>query len=145
MNILFLFGHDHSRGETEFILTEGDKLICPTDSVQQKTKELTLDFTYAQSGYLSTVIGIADAHYSFIYRNGDDLAYELFHAGSSEYIRHTDIPLRNIKLLSSGSSSPVAKTDNKIKDSPKTSASFRITPFLIISLCLVLISRKRKK
>ena len=145
MNIFFLFGHDHSRGETEFILTEGDKLICPTDSVQQKTKELTLDFTYAQSGYLSTVIGIADAHYSFIYRNGDDLAYELFHAGSSEYIRHTDIPLRNVKLLSSGSSAPVVKTDNKIKDSPKTSAGFRITPFLIISLCLVLISRKRKK
>lgn len=145
MNILFLFGHDHSRGESEFILTEGDKLICPTDSEEHKTKELTLDFTYAQSGYLSTVIGIADAHYSFIYRNGNDLSYELFHAGSSEYIRHTDIPLRNVKLLSSGSSSPVVKTDNKIKDSPKTSASFRITPFLIISLCLVLISRKRKK
>lgn len=145
MNILYLFGHDHSRGETEFILTEGDKLICPTDSVQQMTKELTIDFTYAQSGYLSTVIGIADAHFSFIFRNGDNLAYEFFHAGSAEYIRHTDIPLKNVKLLTSGSSAPVVKAEKKGGNSPKTSGRFRITPFLIVSMCLVFISRKRRK
>ena len=145
MNILFLFGHDHSRGESEFILTEGDKLFCPTDSEAMRSKEITLGFTYAHSGYLSTVIGIADAHFSFIFRNGDNLAYELFHAGSAEYISHTDIPLKNVKLLTSGSSAPVVKSEKKVGNSPKTSGRFRITPFLIVSICLVFISRKRRK
>ncbi|MBR5683333.1 MAG: metallophosphoesterase [Ruminococcus sp.] len=145
MNILYLFGHDHSRGETEFILTEGDTIICPTDSADWQTNTTELGFTYAHSGYLSTVIGSADAHFSFIYRNGNDLAYELFRAGSSEYVRHTDIPLKNLKLLNAASPVSTAKALRSTGNSPKTSGRFSITPFLIISLAMVIISRKRRK
>ena len=149
MNILYLFGHDHSQGEYEFILTEGDTLICPTNSKEYQTNTLELAFTYAHSGYLSTSIGTADAHFSFIYRNGNNLEYELFKAGSSEYVRHTEIPLKSLKLLNSNSTVSTSKANNNNNNnngnSPKTSGRFNITPFLIISLVMVIISRKHKK
>ena len=145
MNILYLFGHDHSQGEYEFILTEGDTLICPTNSEKYQTNTLELAFTYAHSGYLSTSIGTADAHFSFIYRNGNNLEYELFQAGSSQYVKHTEIPLKSLKLLNLNSPVSTSKANKINGNSPKTSGRFNITPFLVISLVMVIISRKHRK
>ena len=93
MNILFLFGHDHSQSEKEFILEKGDTIVCPTDSASKLKQELPLDFTYAHAGYLSTVIGIADAHFSFIRKSGDKLTYELLSANDPSFIKSTEIDL----------------------------------------------------
>ena len=142
MNIIYLFGHDHSRGEMEFILTDGDTLVSPNESAYKLYKELPLSFTYAHAGYLSTVIGAADAHFSFIYRNGDELVYELFQAGSSEYTERTAIPLKNRISHSESKAAASEKTDG---NSPKTSGRSKITPLFIISLAALLISRKHRK
>ena len=143
MNILFLIGHDHSQGEKEFVLSDGDKIICTTDPNLRETRSLKLAFTYAHSGYLSTSIGIADARYSFIYRSGDTLNYELFRADSAEYIDHKEIALKSSKKNSAASSAP-ASSAKKAESSPKTSAKTNMIPFFAISVGLLFISRRHK-
>ena len=63
MDIIFLFGHDHSRSEVEMTLKPGDKIISTVDSSEKTFTEQTLRFTYAHAGYLSGAIGSADYHY----------------------------------------------------------------------------------
>ena len=90
MNIMYLFGHDHSRQEKELILTRGDTLVSPENYTERSYGLLPLNFTYAHSGYLSTVIGCADANFSFIYRNEDNYSFDLIHLADNS-VRHTDI------------------------------------------------------
>jgi uncharacterized Zn-binding protein involved in type VI secretion len=75
MNILYLFGHDHSKGEAEFILSPGDSITGTKDYSESTFGSQKLSFTYAHSAYLSTHIGSADAHFSFIYNNRDEIVY----------------------------------------------------------------------
>ena len=91
MDILYLFGHDHSRGELEFFLTDGDTLISPVRYEDRLHDTMTLSFTYANAGYLSTVIGSASRKFSFIYRDGDKFSYDLISAanGSSRHREFT--------------------------------------------------------
>ncbi|MBE6997689.1 MAG: hypothetical protein E7427_05920 [Ruminococcaceae bacterium] len=63
MDILFLFGHDHSKGEAEFFLARGDSL----DAVKvsgESWETLPLAFLYGHAGYLSEGIGSAEGHYT---------------------------------------------------------------------------------
>ena len=90
MNIMYLFGHDHSRLEEELIMTKGDTLKSTVSYSDKSYGELTLNFTYAHAGYLSTVIGCADKQFSFIYKNGDDYGFDLIHL-SDNSVKHTDI------------------------------------------------------
>lgn len=143
MNIIYLFGHDHSRGEKEFILTEGDVLISATESAYKETKSLPLKFTYAHSGYLSTTIGIADAHYSFMYKSGDKLVYELFRVNDPDSIRQKEISLKAAAPAAASAVSAVVTTVNST-ESPKTSGRISLIPVLLVSSGLFLISRRRK-
>ena len=89
MNILYLFGHDHSRSETELFLTDGDRLIAPKHYADRSSGTLTLHFTYAHAGYLSSVIGCADQNFTFIYRDGERFSYDLMHTGG-EIVHHAE-------------------------------------------------------
>ncbi len=53
MDILFFFGHNHSRGEAEFIKCPGDTIISTVDAKAHVTETITLRFTYAHAGYLT--------------------------------------------------------------------------------------------
>ncbi|WP_295076475.1 metallophosphoesterase [Ruminococcus sp.] len=143
MNIIYLFGHDHSRGEREFILTEGDVLISATESAYKETKSLPLKFTYAHSGYLSTTIGIADAHYSFIYKSGSKLVYELLRINEPDFIKQKEISLKAAAPAAASASSAVAATVQST-ESPKTSGKINLMPVLLVSAGLFLISSRRK-
>lgn len=57
MNILFLFGHDHSRGEKEFYKLPGDTIFATVDPTTDSYEELTLNFAYAHAGYITSAIG----------------------------------------------------------------------------------------
>ena len=81
MNILYLFGHDHSRSETELFLSDGDKLTATRHYADRSSDSLTLHFTYAHAGYLSSVIGCADRNFAFIRRDGSEFCYDLMHVG----------------------------------------------------------------
>ena len=66
MDILFLFGHDHSKEESEFFLSRGDMLISTVSYEERSTAGAPLSFLYGHSGYLSDMLGSADKHYSLI-------------------------------------------------------------------------------
>ena len=53
MDVIFLFGHNHSRGETEFLKLPGDKIVSIVDSVEKTTEENTLSFSYGHAGYIT--------------------------------------------------------------------------------------------
>ncbi|MBP0954570.1 MAG: metallophosphoesterase [Oscillospiraceae bacterium] len=53
MNIMWLFGHDHSKGENEFYKLPGDSMVSATDPVLQLSEEQTIAFSYAHSGYIT--------------------------------------------------------------------------------------------
>lgn len=67
LNIIFMYGHNHSSGWDDFLggatifLTKGDKLNIPQGS-RKTFKEETLNFTYMNAGYVSyyTKAGRAD-------------------------------------------------------------------------------------
>ncbi|MBO7472467.1 MAG: metallophosphoesterase [Ruminococcus sp.] len=143
MNIIYLFGHDHSRSEEEFILTEGDVLISPTKSEYKETESLPLNFTYAHAGYLSTTIGIADAHYSFIYKSGDKLVYEFLRADTPDFMKKKEIKLKK-STTAVVSTNTAAVTTIKKSSSPQTSDKLSLMPVLLFSAGLFWISRKQK-
>lgn len=90
MNIIYLFGHNHSRKETEMFLSDGDTVIS-THSYQSKQKvSQILNFTYAHSGYLSSEIGCADKMFSIIKCDGESFTYDLMKIGSG-IVRHEEI------------------------------------------------------
>ena len=66
LDILFLFGHDHSKGEAEFFLKNGDELISADAYSDRSTASVPISFLYGHAGYLSSGIGSADNHYTLI-------------------------------------------------------------------------------
>ncbi|MCC8357627.1 MAG: hypothetical protein LJU34_07340 [Oscillospiraceae bacterium] len=57
MDIMFFFGHDHSKGESEFYLTVGDEITSTVSYADQTSNTYTLAFTYAHAGYITNTIG----------------------------------------------------------------------------------------
>ena len=94
MDIMYIFGHDHSRNETEMFLTDGDLLISPKQYADWSTDSQTLHFTYANAGYLSTVIGSANQNYSFVFRDGDHFSHNLLHTDGT-LLRHREIKAKH--------------------------------------------------
>ena len=65
LRILFLFGHNHSKGEKEFLLQAGDT-ICTTSEYAGRTWiPQELKFTYSHAGYLTDGSG-GTKHYTFL-------------------------------------------------------------------------------
>lgn len=94
MDIMYLFGHNHSRGEAELFLTDGDTLFSTEHYDDRSAGSLTLRFTYANAGYLSTVIGSADENFTFLYRDGDKFVSELLSV-RGETVRHSEIAAKH--------------------------------------------------
>ncbi len=63
MNITYLFGHDHSKRESEMLLKSGDEITSTVSYALRDTDEAsatqtqTLKFTYGHAGYLTNSIG----------------------------------------------------------------------------------------
>ena len=94
MDILYLFGHDHSRGEPEMFLTEGDTIKSPQYYDDRSYEILPMHFTYAHAGYLSSVIGCASKNFAFIQRDGGSFRYDLYNV-SGVLVRHAEFPARH--------------------------------------------------
>ncbi len=75
MNFTFQFGHNHSKGEDEFIITPGERIYTTKSFDSKEVINKEIYFTYANQGYLSSQIGSAECHYSFI--TWDDENYYL--------------------------------------------------------------------
>lgn len=150
MDIMYLFGHDHSRSETELIMTDGDELISTESYADLSTGSQPLRFTYAHSGYLSTEIGCADSSFSFICRDGGSFAYDLIRTYDSR-TRHNDIAARYVPAETTAATSAMttsvtataavtsAKTEN-----PETGDDMSVVLIMLPALILLFSSRRKK-
>ena len=123
MDILFLFGHDHSRSEAELFLTDGDTLTATKYYSSRTTDSLTLHFTYANAGYLSSVIGSADKQFSFIYRDGGKISYDLIRS-AGEPVRHREIAAKHpYEAPAETTAAPVTTAGSTTHTTARTTAS----------------------
>ena len=154
MDIVFLLGHDHSRGEREMFMTEGDTLISPRHYADRSTVTQTLHFTYAHAGYLSSVIGCASKRFSFIYRDGDKFSYELFSAQGG-LLRHEEFRMRHpyeapaettAAPASAGTTAAAAQTTASAAKAaaPDTGDETQAVLLAVPALFALLLSRKRR-
>ena len=56
MRFIFLFGHDHSKKEDEFLLKPGDVIVSTQSFADKDAVEQVLSFTYGHAGYLTRSI-----------------------------------------------------------------------------------------
>ncbi|MBQ9519706.1 MAG: metallophosphoesterase [Firmicutes bacterium] len=73
MDIIYFFGHDHSKREGEFMLLPGDTIVSTVSFADRTYVENVLKFTYAHAGYITNIIGGRE-YYSFI--NLDENSFE---------------------------------------------------------------------
>ncbi len=66
MNITYLFGHDHSKGESEFCLKPGEEITSVISYTDKTTENIPLYFTYGHAGYLLQGTGSGAARYSLL-------------------------------------------------------------------------------
>ncbi len=73
MDIVFLFGHDHSKGEKEFTLNYGDTIYSVVDGNEETCETQDIHFVYSHAGYtIENVHG--GQHYSFFTWNDEDVS-----------------------------------------------------------------------
>ncbi len=155
MDIMYIFGHDHSRNEAEMLLTDGDTLVSTKHYADKSTASQTLHFTYAHAGYLSSVIGCADFNFSFIYRDGDKFVFDLLNT-SDDSVRHTEIrakhpyevPAATETSVSSGKAAVQTTTSAAVSaekaDAPKTGDHvYWILLVVPVAACLVFFLKRR--
>ena len=150
MDIMYLFGHDHSRGETELLMKRGSELISTQSYSERTTGSQKLGFTYANAGYLSTAIGSADTNFSFIYRDGNGFAYDLVRASDGS-VRHTDVEARFVSAETTSAAASTTETSTATAsaasagktENPKTGDSMHAA-LLLLPIGGLLLSRKKK-
>ncbi|MCR4638135.1 metallophosphoesterase [Ruminococcus sp.] len=152
MDIMYLFGHDHSRGETEFILSDGDTLISTEKYGDMSYDSQKLSFTYGHAGFLSTTIGSANARFSFIYRDGEHYSYNIMNL-DGDTVLHRDITakstFREPAVTTASSAVTTTALTSKAKmsaDSPKTGdRTSAVIAFIPAAVLVLLVTMKKKE
>lgn len=99
LNIMFLFGHDHSKREQELLLVPGDQIFAVSSYENREYIPLELEFTYGQSGYL-TPPASSEWHYSYV-EFGTDVIKRYFNTdnewGTPDLISKRSLPIPEVK------------------------------------------------
>ena len=151
MDIIYLFGHDHSRGETELFMSDGDTLISTKSFSDGTYGTLPLSFTYANAGYLSTVIGSASEQFSFIYRDDGKYSFDLISLAGVP-VRHTEFAAKYRAPETTASTTAAAATTTTTaavaatgKGGSPVTGDGANTLLILLPAAGLLLSRKRKK
>ena len=83
MDIVFFFGHDHSKGESELYKVPGDKIESTVSFADKSTKTQTIKFTYGHAGYLTNSIG-GQERYSYVTWNDEVISRIMAAAGGEK-------------------------------------------------------------
>ena len=111
MDILYMFGHDHSKNEKEFFLTRGDTIYSTTQYADRAYEEQELHFSYMQAGYITGSINGTE-HYSLVRWNRTEITRELRQLGGKTTVNW-------IEKLSRGSDSPIVRVQENEKNNEK--------------------------
>lgn len=66
MDIMYFFGHDHSKGETEFFLKPGDSITSTINFSAQTTETQEIKFSYGHAGYIGSGAAGSTTRYSLV-------------------------------------------------------------------------------
>ena len=72
MDIMYFFGHDHSKGEAEIFYKPGDSITSTVSYNNQTTETQTIGFSYGHAGYITNTIG-GQERYSLVTWDGDSI------------------------------------------------------------------------
>ena len=74
MDIMFYFGHDHTRGENELVLKPGDTIKSIVDYNTREYEEIVLNFTYGHAGYITSR---NNTYYSFLTWDNETISRDI--------------------------------------------------------------------
>ena len=111
MDILYMFGHDHSKSEKEFFLTRGDTICSTTQYADREYEGQELHFSYMHAGYITGSINGTE-HYSFVAWNWLEITREMRQLGGETTVNRID-------RLSWNSISQVVKENKKEEKEPE--------------------------
>ncbi len=77
MDIMFFFGHDHSKSEQEFYYVPGDEITSTVSYADQSSQTYTLAFTYAHAGYITNTIG-GEENYTLVTWDTDTIVRSMY-------------------------------------------------------------------
>ncbi len=91
MNITYLFGHDHSKGESEFYLKPGQEITSVISYTDKTTENIPLYFTYGHAGYLLQGTGSGSQRYSLLSWDVAQDTYERDMYGVTDGVKIDDL------------------------------------------------------
>lgn len=138
MDIIYFFGHDHSKGEREFVLLPGDTIISTTNYDDKTYSTHTLGFTYGHAGYLTDGIN-GKEYYSFVSWDKNYITRIMYKAdGSQSELSELTVTLKRkikdtiseetVKNKTSGGSSSKKAMVIKNNETTENSAKTEIAP-----------------
>ncbi len=133
MTIVFLFGHDHSKSESEFALVPGDTITSTKAYADKAFGTQTIDFYYSHAGYITNTIG-GQERFAYVEWNKEDGLS--LHGGTVEAV--SNAPLKGDVTVTTNavSAKPNTNTNTSSKaNAPKTGDDANIV--LWASLLLV--------
>ena len=145
MDIMFFFGHDHSKGEAEMFYKSGDPITSTVDFNAQTTETQTLKFSYGHAGYLGTHAGSSE-RYSLVTWDGETLNRTLSVVNGNEVAELTYAMTRVAEQPAP--ETPDAPNDGQEEErSPKTGDDANIVLWIaVLVLCagsLAILPRKK--
>ena len=81
IDIVFMFGHDHSKGEDEFYLEPGDVIYSTVNYSDSVYSKQTIQFTYGHAGYLGSTTGASTSFSLYTFNDnaaGESVVREFF-------------------------------------------------------------------
>ncbi|MCR5624445.1 MAG: metallophosphoesterase [Lachnospiraceae bacterium] len=66
MDIMYFFGHNHSKNEVEFDILSGQNITSTMNFAENTTMLQPIAFNYGHAGYLSTAIGSANNAFTYV-------------------------------------------------------------------------------
>lgn len=73
MDIMFFFGHDHSKGESELLLNPGDTMSTVISYDSSTSKDVTINFSYGHAGYIGNGAGVSHGHFTLVTWDQDSI------------------------------------------------------------------------
>ncbi|MCR4562293.1 MAG: metallophosphoesterase [Bacilli bacterium] len=86
MRFSFQFGHNHSKQETEFLLTPGERIFTTKNYQERMIYNIGVKFSYGHQGYISTSIGSANEHYTVMKWNEEIYEIDFCHLNAETII-----------------------------------------------------------
>lgn len=135
MDIMFFFGHDHSKGETELFYKPGDPIESTISYSDKTTKTQTLGFSYGHAGYITNTIG-GQERYSLVTWNNNTIKRTMSVVNGNDVAELT-YSISRVAKDNTPDSKPDSKPDSTTKPSTSPKTGDNATPVLWVAVLIL--------